>query len=94
MKYKSEILVNGNVEKSYLVNHASHPNQIVRKTVMTLNTNQPLLIAVMNENGDRWLYYIQNKKARVLKNDTVHYNKDDIVMVMNNHKCIYTRNEL
>ena len=94
MKYKSEILVDGKVRNSFLINNASHPNQVVKKTVVSLNYPGPLLIAIMNENGDRWLYYIENNKVRQLKNDMVYYNRDDIIMILNNHKCIYGRSEL
>ena len=78
MKYRFECMENGKIIASGNIN-ASHPNQILNSTFSRYNNINRLNL--MNDNGERWVFFYSGNVVSKMKKQFRLLNKDEILLV-------------
>jgi len=94
MKYKAEVIKDGEIKKDYYFKNRSHPNQVVRYIVQSLKGKLDyFIIFVVNEVGEAWRYSVMKNPdnklfVRQMDKGREIFSKNDVDMIFTGNKSI------
>lgn len=96
MFYRAEIVVDSKVKVAENFTTVSHPRQAIRKIVEKMERSkvqsQRMIVIIMNENGQVWIYHILRKGAGYSADEQAkvsdYLNRSQINMIMTGNKTV------